>query len=72
MEDARGFVIIDTRPPGASIVIGGQERAEKTPASLRLKAGTYEIVLINKDGRRNASSITVKEGSIVRLNGEFQ
>jgi serine/threonine protein kinase len=71
MEDARGFLVIDTKPPGAGILINGVERTEKTPASMRLKAGTYEIVLVNKDGRRNASSVTIKEGSVVRLNGEF-
>jgi PEGA domain len=71
LTEARGILVIQTKPPGATILLNGQERPEKTPAELRLKAGKYEVVLVNRDGRRDASSVTVKDGVIGHLSIEF-
>jgi hypothetical protein len=43
MEQMAGTLSIISNPPGASIVINGETRPEKTPAVIRLTPGAYRL-----------------------------
>ena len=45
LDRAAGTLAITSTPPGASIFINGQPRAERTPAMVKLPAGKYQIRL---------------------------
>jgi hypothetical protein len=45
LDQATGTLAITSNPPGASVFINGQPRAEKTPSMVKLPAGKYEIRL---------------------------
>ena len=69
--ESLGILVIRSSPPGASISINGQERSEKTPAELRLRPGPYQVV-VSKDGQKDASTVTVRDGVPGALNVNFQ
>lgn len=66
-----GILVVKTSPPGATIQLNGQERPEKTPAELHIKPGTYQVVIISPDGRRDSSTVTVRDGMPGTLNVNF-
>jgi hypothetical protein len=66
-----GILVVKTTPPGATIQLNGQERPEKTPAELHIKPGTYQVVIISPDGRRDSSTVTVRDGMPGTLNVNF-
>jgi hypothetical protein len=61
---ATGWVVIDTRPPGADISVDGEPRG-RTPATLALTPGPHEVVLrragYNSTSRRIAAVADVRE-----------
>jgi hypothetical protein len=50
LERLTGTLAVVSNPPGASILINGSLRPEKTPARIALPAGTYKIT-VQLDGR---------------------
>ena len=71
LAEALGILVVRTTPPGASVIINGQERPEKTPAELRLKPGTYQIVVVSPSGTRDPSTVIVKDGVATSINVNF-
>jgi serine/threonine-protein kinase len=67
-----GILVVRSNPPGASIILNGQERPEKTPAELRIKPGTYQIVVVSQDGTRDPSTVTVRDGAPASFNVNFK
>jgi hypothetical protein len=62
-----GQVQILSEPPAASIVVNGETRAEKTPATLEIPVGKYSIE-VDKDGyRRDRQDVEVKDGAFIRI-----
>ncbi len=41
-----GTLAVKSTPPGATILLNGKQRSEKTPALIKLPAGTYKIRLV--------------------------
>ena len=68
--ESMGILSITSTPPGATITLNGQERPEKTPAELRIKPGSYTVV-VSRDGQRDSSTVTVKDGVPGTLNITF-
>jgi hypothetical protein len=60
-----GTLRVETVPPGASIILNGQLRPEKTPATLLLPPGKYRLE-VSLDGRRAEQDIEVRDGSLMR------
>jgi serine/threonine-protein kinase len=63
---AAGLLAITTDPPGASITLDGERRAETTPATIRIAIGTPVRVTLSKDGFEDATrtvSLTDREPS---------
>jgi tRNA A-37 threonylcarbamoyl transferase component Bud32 len=63
-----GHVQVLSDPPGAAILIGGQQRSETTPATLELAAGKYVISVVREGYRRDEQEIEVRDNAFVRLN----
>ena len=63
---ATGRVRIESDPPGASILVDGQARTEKTPATLVLLAGKHHLT-VSRDGSRGEREIEVPDGGLIRV-----
>ncbi len=65
MSRPTGTVRIESKPPGAQILINNEAKMETTPASFVLPAGKYRITVV-KDGRRADQDIEIRDGALVR------
>jgi serine/threonine-protein kinase len=63
---ATGRVHLDSEPPGASIMVDGQPRPERTPATLLLPAGKHRLT-VTHDGVRRDRDIEVADGGLLRV-----
>jgi hypothetical protein len=63
---ATGKVHIESEPAGASILVDGQARSEKTPATLLLSAGKHHLTVL-RDGARLERDIEVTDGGLLRV-----
>jgi hypothetical protein len=61
-----GALSISSTPPGATIVVDGQPRAEKTPAVLRLPVGTYRLQVVNDSVRTDEETIQITDGGMAQ------
>jgi hypothetical protein len=71
LDRANGTLVIRSNPAGATIVVDGQQRPEKTPAMLTLGAGQHTVELI-RNGQRESRQINVRDAGIANLTVEFQ
>jgi serine/threonine-protein kinase len=67
LERSVGTLTIRTTPAGASIFLNGQERREKTPASLTLPTGRYHIELVKEGQRKEQYDVDVKDGVVSNI-----
>ncbi len=65
MSPSTGTIRVESKPPGAQILVNNQVRSETTPATLVLPPGNYRVTVI-KDGRRADQDILVRAGALVR------
>jgi serine/threonine-protein kinase len=70
MERSTGTLAVRSTPPGATIVLNGQERAERTPAVLNLPVGQYKLEVV-REGQRDVEEVTVKDGVITNVDVNF-
>ena len=71
MDRASGTVIVRSEPQGASIVVDGQQRTERTPAMLNLPAGAHTIEVV-RDGQKETQKVTVADSAISHVSVKFQ
>lgn len=67
LDRSLGTLTVRSSPSGATIVLNGQERREKTPASLTLPTGRYKLELIREGLRKQEHQIEVKDGVVANL-----
>jgi len=67
MERSRGTLLVRTTPPGATILLNGEERREKTPAMLTLPTGRYRVQLVKEGFRKEDRDIDVRDGTVTNL-----
>ncbi|MBL8234597.1 MAG: PEGA domain-containing protein, partial [Bryobacterales bacterium] len=67
MERSVGTLTVRTTPSGATIILNGQERREKTPASLTLPTGRYRIELVKEGQRKEQYDVEVKDGVVSNI-----
>jgi serine/threonine-protein kinase len=67
LERSLGTLTIRTTPAGASIFLNGQERREKTPASLTLPTGRYHLELVKEGLRKEQYDVDVKDGVVSNI-----
>jgi serine/threonine-protein kinase len=66
LDRATGTVAVRSDPPGATIIVDGQTRSERTPALLALPVGPHTIEVVTPAGR-DAQHVTVRESSITNV-----
>jgi serine/threonine-protein kinase len=67
LERQTGTVMVRSNPPGASIVVDGQEWATRTPTMLTLPAGRHQLVFRRDGYAPQESSIVVRDGAVANL-----
>jgi serine/threonine-protein kinase len=71
MEIGAGVVYVQSTPPGASIVVNGQPRSEKTPAVIKLAAGKHKLQ-VSLEGSTSEQDIEVRDGGRDIYNFDFR
>jgi serine/threonine-protein kinase len=67
LDRSRGTLLVRSIPPGAAILLNGEERKEKTPAMLTLPIGKYKLQLVKEGFRREDRDIEIKDGAVTNL-----
>jgi hypothetical protein len=67
LERMMGRLSVRTQPPGATIYVNGEPRAEKTPAMFSLPAGKYRIAVVIEGLAKQEDEVVVKDGGIADL-----
>ena len=68
---ARYDVTVTSRPAGAWITVDGMDQARRTPATLRLKPGSHEVVLSFSGVGGSSHTVEGKRGQTVALDVEL-
>ena len=71
LEKMMGTLKLLSMPPGLSIVLDGQEQAQKTPATLPLPPGPHHIEIV-KGTDRQGFQVEIHDGSTVTRTVEWQ
>ncbi len=67
MEQRTGTVIVKSDPPGATVLVNGQEHEEKTPLTLTLPVGLHKLIVRREGVLPNESEVNVRDGAISTL-----
>jgi serine/threonine protein kinase len=67
LERMMGRLSVRTQPPGATIYVNGEARAEKTPAMFSLPAGKYRIAVVREGLPKQEDEIVVRDGGIADM-----
>lgn len=70
MERSTGTLMIRTEPKGATVILNGEQRSEKTPAMITVPVGQYSLT-VESNGRRETQEVTVKDSTITNLGINF-
>jgi serine/threonine protein kinase len=62
-----GQIHVVTDPPGAAILVNGQQRSEKTPATIELPVGKQTVVVSMPGYKNDDQEIDVRDGAYMRL-----
>ncbi|MCX6621484.1 MAG: PEGA domain-containing protein, partial [Acidobacteria bacterium] len=65
-----GSLFVRSTPPGASIFLNGRERPEKTPATITLPVGRYNLTL-ELNGRKAEQTVEIKDRHILEAATEW-
>lgn len=67
MERSTGTLMVRSTPAGATIIVDGQERPEKTPAMLTLSTGKHKLEFVKEGFSRQAQEVEVGDGTVNNL-----
>ncbi len=67
LERMMGRLSVRTQPPGATIYVNGEPRAEKTPAIFSLPAGKYRVAVVREGLAKQEDEIVVRDGGIADM-----
>ena len=66
LDKLAGTVMVSSKPSGATVLIDGQPRNQKTPAVITLPAGRYKLELV-LEGRSHEQMFEVKDGETDKI-----
>ena len=66
LEAAFGTLGVSSSPPGATILLNGQPRAEKTPAVLKLAPGSYKLQVVSGAVKTDEETVTIRDGVLAQ------
>ncbi len=64
LRGASGTLMLNTVPPGATILIDGRAWPQGTPAQINLMPGTYNVT-VEKNGRSASERIEIRTGTTI-------
>ena len=64
MDRMTGSLSVASSPPGASIIINGQSRPEKTPAVFKLPVGSYRLQVVKDGVKTDEETIDITDGGM--------
>jgi serine/threonine protein kinase len=64
MDRLAGTLSVSSSPPGAAILLNGQQRPERTPAVLKLPAGSYRLQVVSGDIRTEEEIVVIRDGGM--------
>src|SRR5208283_594201 len=64
LQQSLGTLLVASSPPGAEVLIDGQNRG-RTPANVRLPAGPHQLVVVLNGGLRDEQTVLVEGDRIV-------
>jgi serine/threonine protein kinase len=70
LPEATGILTISSTPPGATIIVDGKTRSEKTPAKLTLREGLHKIEIVS-GSLRDTHDVTIKQGAIHQIQSQW-
>jgi hypothetical protein len=70
MERSTGTLAVRSTPPGATIILNGEERSERTPAVLQLPVGHYKLEVV-REGQRDVEEVDIKDSVITNVDVNF-
>jgi len=71
LSKAVGSLSITSNPPGASIILDGQQQPQTTPAVFHLPPGTHRV-RVSRDGVPLDFDVNVPDGELISKNVKFQ
>jgi hypothetical protein len=71
MEPSSGTLSIRSTPPGATIILNGQERTEKTPTMMKLPVGRYTLEVVREGSGRDVEEVEIKDSVITNVDVNF-
>jgi hypothetical protein len=66
-----GSLSITSTPPGASIMLNGQEQSQKTPALLHMPPGKYHV-RVSRNGVPLDFDVEIVDGGLISKNVDFR
>ena len=66
LDRTSGTLVVRSEPRGASIMVDGQNRSEKTPAMITLPTGRHNIEIV-QDNHRETHEVLIRESAITNL-----
>jgi hypothetical protein len=72
LEMMAGSLALRSNPTGATIIVNGQTRPEKTPTLIDLPAGTYEVVLTLEGHPKYSDSLEIRDRVVSNLEVNWQ
>jgi hypothetical protein len=70
LPEATGILSVLSTPPGATIIVDGKSRAEKTPAKLTLREGAHKIEIVSGN-LRDSHEVNIKQGGIHQVQSQW-
>ena len=70
LPDATGILSVISTPPGATIIVDGKTRPEKTPAKLTLREGAHKIEIVS-GALRDSHEVTITQGGIHQVKSQW-
>ena len=71
LSKAVGSLSITSNPPGASIILDGQQQSQTTPAVFHLPPGTHRV-RVSRNGVPLDFDVNVPDGDLISKNVNFQ
>jgi tRNA A-37 threonylcarbamoyl transferase component Bud32 len=64
LERKTGTLSVTSDPPGATILLNGQPRAERTPAVFTLPVGSYRLQVISGNVKTDEETVVIHDGGL--------
>jgi hypothetical protein len=67
LDSLTGTLVVKSDPTGATIIIDGQARSEKTPVTLTLTTGQHNIQIAKEGYKTYAEDLEIKDSVITNI-----